>query len=1364
MAKIQGATAYATTSYGSTPSQAIDGSTLTRWESNNTYAATVNDVFVLGFPRRVTPKQIRLLFRTWGQDLHVGYSHTGGTVKSSYTEIKVVNIATEPNDSLGNKWNVVTDNNGGMDVSSSNVLLLPENEIAAQYWAIWINNATGVDRLRIWEISLHDTVGDEGINPTLPNSIPVPPFTASPSPYWKRTEYSTPGPFSHTPDADTKLMFLVAQGAGAGGRVVHKLDGSITPVSGPGEATTIASAAGTILTANGGANDGTGGLLYDDRGKSTENWIRYDYRAGINGGVVVAGGALASPAGANTGVLGATTGASFILVPAGQPVTNTFTGTSEIKGTVTYEKFARDAAYGLKSQVTTANESGYVEYSFLGYAGRNVTINVRRNIGYPTINAAGRIRFNGVLRSTFSGVSEQTEAFTYAMVDGVNTVRLEFGNLSPVQAGTFASITSVVLSGTGAPGVNAGGSGALSRLYMAPKPLTGVIGKGGVGQAGEQPNVTAAQNSTRGSGGAPGGNGGDGVIVVYEYKGFMAYGDSPLPTFANYNVAPGTEVAGASRTDYIGLTNGGQRSFTHKLREKTKNVFIIMVGAGGSRELASISQPDSTVVVAGAGRWEAKSGWNSTGTSGVSGGVFVSDNDSINSGDGVAGIYGYDTLATSPIAGNYGRGSGSYPYKGAGGAGAYGFFALSQAQMASRSIDILVGNNTATTYQELPGAVFVFETESDNVLQVTQVVEELLVKASVSNTQITQSSELLFAKSPIANTQTSQTPELMLVKEGEQNNWLQVSYANIGFVVDAEDPATAVTQTAEQLLVKQPVTQTMLTQSAEMILARVPRIPYRMTQVAELVFVSEIPSVFWLNFGEVNDPVKDQIYTSLTGRATSVQPGAYIQLEGPHAEGTTMFVNGVDVGLSSPIANNDRVQIVGGIPNWWQASINVYTYYLVNGEVTREQVGMWLFKHVVRTPTKPRAYAAQYTNNKWQFLKNGLSTAQLPKSIIGRAYAALSNTLSVLVSRGYSALGATLGQLVSSAQQATNSLGQMVVQAKHQLAEGAQSLITKTYAAEFEQNDFILLQTQDDQNTVTFDSGVGVGADRFDMTVINPKVKYGIVHDVAQGEINGPGMVQFENVEFIESGVNSDAMEIEFETPIYVGVELTDFHFEYNAVGKSYSDVQEYEAVLSTGFAAPFLMGFTDTIAYSVLQEFAFVGVRSGGTGLADIPQGTADLSQVKFGIGELFGNEKSHGHTEFVQRTPEVHGAHDFHNFQSFPVYSGAIGISTYKTGIIKRTEHVERVQISWIRIKAQMGVAQNTPYRPQQATNGRGKASLYQGFDTLSDVLDFTANYDGVTTLQKFNGYVYNLDVDKTFVCEVYYNGPISGLMQGG
>jgi hypothetical protein len=50
------------------------------------------------------------------------------------------------------------------------------------------------------------------------------------------------------------------------------------------------------------------------------------------------------------------------------------------------------------------------------------------------------------------------------------------------------------------------------------------------------------------------------------------------------------------------------------------------------------------------------------------------------------------------------------------------------------------------------------------------------------------------------------------------------------------------------------------------------------------------------------------------------------------------------------------------------------------------------------------------------------------------------------------------------------------------------------------------------------------------------------------------------------------------------------------------------------------------------------------------------------------------------------------------------------------------------------------------------------------MQAITDYTSQYSGVTTLQMYNGYVYNLAVDKTFICEIYYNGPISGLIQGG
>lgn len=1383
MAKLNPGSVLAYSAYASSvAAMATDGNSATRWESNTTYAGTINEILVLGFGQPVTPKQIRILFSLWGPDLRIGYSQTGGTVKANYTELKNIIFASEPNDSAGKPWVFP---GTGVDLNNQNVILLPDNTIAAKFWGIWVNDTTNVDRLRVWEISMYDTVGDEGANPTIPAIVPASPFTTTPN-AWKRTEYATVGQFTHVPDADTKLMLVAAQGAGSGGVVNINMDGTPAPVTAyQGGDAIVATADGNILVAPGAAGSSVAAAISQFNGKTKFDWSRYTNLGSAASNIIAAGNSSGSAGGLAS--MGGTAGVAYTLsaqnTNSGMTASNNFR-TADAVVPVTLQNYTRGSADGYRSDAVEIGVACSMEMTFNAYAGQVVNITYGKG-GSSTSFGTVNVYANDQLLVSDAAAFLGSKSFAYTVTQTGPVTIKQTCTRTGTNAAAYVYLSNIAITGVGQGGSFGGASGRQGQLIMAPATLNLTVPKGGIGQPAGQP-LTSAHNGTRGSGGSSGGNGGDGVIVVYEYKGFMSYSEPIDYSWANYNVAT-NPMAGIYRTDYVGQGLGLTQNYVHKLRPRTKNVLVLLSGAGGG--LAQIinspttpAKNDPTIVSCGTKTFSAGSGgssWRYSSSdnypcSGGDPGVFTGNGETIWQSNGVS--TGTNAASSIGVFGSYGAsksgvqgaGQGINNSTWSGGSGAAALLLLGESDLTSGEISIQVsgqGPGSGPNPYDVgnPGVVVIYETETISSPRITQLIEQLLVKGTVSATNTTQITEQLLTKQGIGNSQTTQNAELLLVKEGEQNNSLQVSYANVGFIVDAGDPETWTTQTAEQLLLKQARTNTQLTQSAEMILARVPRIPYRMTQLAELIFVSEIPTVFWLNFGEINDPVKNQMYTSLTGRASSVQPGAYIQLEGPVAEGTTMFVNGVDVGLSSPIANNDRVHIVGGIPNWWQPSINVYTYYLTNGEVTREQVGMWLFKHPVRVPAKPRAYSMQYANNKWVLTKTYYSMANI-RSIFTKALSALANlTLGTLVTRGYSQIGPVMTTLVAKTNAAKASLGQMVSKAYHALAKGADSIITKAQISKFVQDDFVPAQNYFGRNGITFDSGVDVGAAYYEMTVQQLQAAYGFATQDQLAAVGAPGAALLENAEFIESNVYSSGVEQSYESVPQGNVDFVEQEYQYNAVGKSFSNEQEYIAMLSTGFAAPFYMGFTDSIAYSVLNSFEFINYQYGGTGTWDMPGETAELAKAKMVLMQMFPAEKSDGHTEFVQRTPVPHGAHEFHNFITTPMVSG-IGISKFQQSAIKRVERVTRVQINWVRVKAQMGVWKNTPYRNAQNVNGRGKASLYMGFDTLADVQNYTSNYSDVTTLQMYNGYTYNVGVDKSFICEIYFNGPISGLIRGG
>jgi len=171
------------------------------------------------------------------------------------------------------------------------------------------------------------------------------------------------------------------------------------------------------------------------------------------------------------------------------------------------------------------------------------------------------------------------------------------------------------------------------------------------------------------------------------------------------------------------------------------------------------------------------------------------------------------------------------------------------------------------------------------------------------------------------------------------------------------------------------------------------------------------------------------------------------------------------------------------------------------------------------------------------------------------------------------------------------------------------------------------------------------------------------------------------------------------------------------------------------------------------------------GTGTWFMPTNNAQTAKAGFGqIGALVSLQAS-AHSEVYGAKVVNYGARDNGYFSTYGIVH-SIGTATFKTSVVYAAAHMEKGNSAFVPIKTiHHSTSLNlTPYRYVQSTNGTGAASLNMGFDTKQSALDFTQNFYGVTTFSAYNGFVYNLEVDKSFVCEIYYNGPISGLMQGG
>nr|DAF93756.1 MAG TPA: hypothetical protein [Myoviridae sp. ctshb19] len=1401
------ATTYYTAGAGAPPSLAIDVNNSTAWQTNSV-GPTIPDVLVLQFGVPVTPKQFRFLFQTWSKDLRIGYSLTGGVAKANYTEIKAVDMTAEPNDSLGKPW---ANNALGSSTSKTNVVLLPDNTIAARFWAIWMNDTTGVDRARVMEFSAFDSVADDVVNPKIPATVPTAPWAATPVD-WTRTEFNTPGTVNFTPAPDTKMVMVIAQAAGAGGAIKNFRNGDVnSALATPGGDTIISRANGDqLIVASGGRAPAVGDLTFP----TIANWVQAPAALTAGNGSTINQNKYSGVGGASElGVRGAS---YYYEQEPDKDLTVDFRTASDPKWVPQLQSgWARNSQYGWYSTNKSANSTGNVIFQAVQYyAGQQVTFTWASSSEasdklsiYALPPAGGSTAIVGGI----GGVNNSGTAMYTIPADGMYRFQFSYSKDGTISSGLDQVWVTMVntFSGYNADSIG-GAAGRSASLLALAEPLTLTIGAGGVGAPADHA-VTSAQNGTKGSGGAGGGNGGDGAVIIYEYKGFLT-GEEPLPpeVVANYNVSDTAVVPGVYRTNYVGTryvdaTPNEFTTYQHRLRPRTKTVYALLIGAGGINTGAASGTPAyqtaPTTLKCGALEFIAESGFRQSYSTAGTGGSFSPTDAFVWARNGYTG-YSYNNQGqnrpTSPLVSIYGQGGtqafGSY----AGGGGAAWGLVLLKDIPENRTLDLQVANvGTGTNSTATQGAIFIFETEaesgpyitqnslqtllknSQSATQITQVSEQTLIKSpTFTGSQITQVSEQAFVKEKQVATQITQVSEQILITESDNvNNPLQVSYAAMAYIIDAPDPQTAITQVSEQVLVKAPNNNTNITQSAQQILLKAFPATFRFTQVSQQLLIAETPSVFWLNFGNLEYPVKNALYDSRTARCTSVPQDAYIQLEGDFAEGSYMLVNGVNVGLSSPVKENDQVQLHAGVTNYWQLSINVYTYYMTNGEVTREMVGRWNIIQPELSPQKPRAYSVYYTNKQWLLTKTKYSKASIT-SVFTKARIALSNTMQILFAKANTTIGTKLDVLFGRVTTAmlepiapvyngvrfgTHANQSMFTKALSTIAAGARSMITKAYYGDFKLDKFQHVQAQDSYAKNTYNTGVGTGAAYYTMDPEQIQAAYGLAtqeefHRLAQGS------ALLENAEFIESGVGTESVDIAFD-PLPLGSTApVDQDFDYVQVGKSYSETQEYEAMLTTGFASTFEMGFTDTIAYSVLNSFDFVGVRSGGTGFWIVPLDTADITRPKMSLMQLFPAEKSNNHSEFVQNNPEAHGAHEFHNFSTYPIFAGAPGNALYRTGIIKRIERVVPVQIGWVRVKAQMGVYKNTPYRPAQIATGRGNASLYQGFDTLNDVLDFTANYSGVTTLQKFNGYVYNLDVDKTFVCEVYYNGPISGLMQGG
>lgn len=1249
--------------------------------------------------------------------------------------------------------------------------------------------------LSLNEIVVHGAVltVDRGINPKPPATIPALPFLTTPA-GWVRTEFATPGDFSFTPSAGTTLMLAVAVGAGSGGRVIYDLTGNRTPNDSTlfGGDTSIKAGGVPFHTAPGGeAEQRVPAIL--PMALAQENWLRYADNNGNVGNVNTT--TLNAAAGAVATVTGSVAGTGYTQVANntndGLAATNFFSGVAALPGNInpTYDGFARNSTNGFESTNATVGSTGTVSFQMKCLAGQqyNFTVGFTLGTGGQAYNKLS-LEIDGVETNTRTSDGNSTYNFTGTFTtDGVKTFVFKYLRNSAPATPTNGYIKSFTLTNVNIPGAISGASGNTSHVFFAPKPITFTVGAGGIGVPGGQ-TVTAAQKGTRGGGGAAGANGGDGVVIIYEYKGDLLFEEPVIPIFNSYNNLT-VNPTGSYRTNYIGIGTNATQNYVHRVRPRTKRVIVVMVGAGGG-SVSAQSPPSTTmtnqptIVSAGSKTFTCGSGsssyryFYSAGQypcTGGAPGLFSGNAETLLQQDGtgnrnqpIPNIPGVINQYGSSLYVVDGAGDGINTSVYAGGSGALAMLVLSGDDLTAGTINIQVAGrgdapNNGSTGE--PGAVFIFETETEFGTATTQNSELVLVRSPTPATQVTQTAELVLQKSAPTSIQTTQTAELILVKDNTEVD-MQVASVYATVVTDAPPTGMNITQTSELILQKNLVGGTAITQTAEMVLQKTLTSQYRLTQVSELFLVAETPTVFWLNFGTLDNPVRFQLYDSAIGRASSVPPNCKIQIEGFYAEGTYLVINDVPSGLIADVTNNDRVYIHGGVINYWQTSMPVYAYYEQNGETARMLVGNWNINQPHLTPLHTQMYHGSKVNQSWLFTQSAYGYAAL-QSIFTKALTALAN-LTVTTAQN---LFGSLASLVPDTSKASSFIAGVVTgwdvtktldkisnvvdwgtTLAHSDLVAANTISwgkTSALVSDFKQKDFIDVKAAYGKNGVSYDNQGANGLAYFVTggPAIQLSVNYS--HFVLDSEQTKAGYGDYIAEEFVGQKAGYADVDQEFE---YVS-NIHQVH--YTVV---------YIAVPSSSVARLFEMEPMGTIAYSVLGDMVWERSTSKGTGHWLIPTDRALFTQTYYGIfgfGQAIPNSD---HSEYSQRETLVINGPQQGYFSTSGIWMQSYSAYSPAMQPVKRSEKTAPFNVTPIKTTALNGVYNLKPFLDMQSVNSIGPASLYKGFDTKADVDAFTENFTGVHTALKYNGYVYTLDVDKSFVCEIFNNGPIKWLLQGG
>lgn len=1374
-----------------------DGNVGTGWSSAGVGAGAVADWVAVQLNAPTAVKKIELYIYSWGKTIVVGYTNTVPASKAGFTVVRTIDITVTPNDDLGVPWGR----------QKYNTILMPENTASALIWGAYTNDSAAnilgigggaLDRVRLMEFNAYSSgelvpAAPPGINPRAPATVPVVPFSGTAAGWVRSQEYATAGDFDFTPAIDTTLVLAVIQGAGSGGQILKNLDGSATsfgPTNEGGDSY-IADATGKILSIGGGGKGIVAGVTDGPTTINANDWLRAQAFAGAIG-QSIAVPQQAALAGAAQARLGGTAGATYALAGMTGPNLGNIDFTKDVSETLlpvnTSSNFSRNNTLGwFSTNVGMGGSVAFVEFLPIQLsAGQQVVFNY--NTSSEVTDRLG-IKVNGVQYVYIGGGVNSSYTYT-ASTAGSYTFRFEFSKDATVNQGLDrGAVTSIQVVNQQYPLQRSGASGANELHYLLAQPLKIRVGAAGLGVSGGQ-TVPAGAKGTRGAGGAAGADGGAGVVVIYEYKTPLAVEKPALPTFPNYNVTT-AEPTGVYRTNYVGQGLGTKQSYSHKLRPRTKYVYVILVGCGGGTVQTytgqSVAVPnDPTVVSVGAKTYTAGSGSSSYRTNsgggqypcqGGEGGVFTTNAETIYQKDG-DGNRNNASQNTSGVVNSYGSSGGgtqgagdginnsAYP----GGAGSVGMFVLSGDDIATGTIEIQVpGGGRAPPAGQYdvgnPGAVFVFETESGFGFSTTQTSELVLQKSGISATTVTQTAELVLQKSALGAIRTTQTSELILIKDTSVPD-MQVANVYATLVYDAPPTGLNVTQTSELILQKNKIGGTAVTQTTEMVLQKTARSPYRLTQVSELFLVAETPTVFWLNFGTLDTPIRFQLYDSAIGRASSVPPNCKIQIEGFFAEGTHLVINGVASGVLADVKNNDRVYIHGGVTNYWQANMPVYAYYEQNGETARMLVGNWIIKQPVLIPKHTQAYYGSKVTPTWIQSRAGVGSLVTLQSIITKALMSLVQLTMTAVQNKFGSLVDLLQEkTAANSRIAEVTIGWDVTKALSKVSDSVSWIYTQALST-------------DVKNVVTWGTLKAQVSEYKQADFIAPKAKYGdvaIAYDVRTD--GSTGYVTFTSEDYVLS-VNyshftldttqtqagyGDYVVKDFDK-LNVGYGDVDQEYEYSNVDHSVTYEVVYVAVQSSSVARLFPMEPMGTIAYSVLTGMEWERSTAQGTGDWVIPTFSALNPQAKYGMFGAAGVDSNSGHSEYSQRETEVINGPQQGYFGTTSLWVQTYSVYAEREATVKRSEKTVAFDVTPIKTTAKTGVFNLTPFLAMQSVNGIGKASLYKGFDTKAEVDQFTENFSGVHTALKYNGYVYTLDVDKSFICEIFNNGPVKWLLQGG